>query len=90
MLKRDGSYEIKSKSGNQFLYVCVMITSYFFGAVESARKYERTIRHPLFPSNAFLKTIPEFPFGIGFPADELHALILGVFGDHLMFAAIHL
>ena len=28
--------------------------------------------------------------GIGFPADELHALILGVFGDHLIAASVHL
>jgi len=56
----------------------------------AAKEYEADIKHPLFPDNAFLIIIPKFWFGIGFPADELHALILGVFGDHLMAATVHL
>ncbi len=56
----------------------------------AAKEYEADIKHPLFPDNSFLITIPKFRFGIGFPANELHALILGVFGDYIIAATVHL
>ena len=62
--------------------------NYLIGA--NAKDFEATIKHPLFPDNAFLVTLPQWHFGEGFPVDELHALILGIFGEHLMTAIIHL
>ena len=56
---------------------------------EALLEYERNIKIPLFPDCSFLVQIPRFPFALGFPSDELHFLVLGVFGDHLMSAIIH-
>ena len=56
----------------------------------NAADFEATTRHPLFPDNAFLVTLANWHFGEGFPVDELHALILGIFGEHLMTAIIYL
>ena len=51
---------------------------------------ESEIRHPLFPDDAFLFTLPNWHFGEGFPLDELHALVLGVFGELLTSSIVHL
>ena len=58
-------------------------------SVVHIKNYEHSIKHPLFPDNAFLTNIPTFPFTVGFPTDELHFLVLGMFGEHLLSAIRH-
>jgi len=75
------------------IYNCIYlhaVTHYYTFLGVHAKEYEVSIKHPLFPDNAFLYAIPQFPFSTGFPSDELHFLILGVFGDHLMGSIVHL
>ena len=39
---------------------------------------ESTLKHPLFPDNAYLVEVPEFPLFLGVPMCELHRDILGL------------
>ena len=49
-----------------------MFTHVYTCFAGKAKEFEDKLKHPLFPDNAFLNTIPEFIFALGFPADELH------------------
>ena len=51
--------------------------------------YEASIKHPLFPDNAYLTLLPSFELFANSPLCELHALTTGFF-DHIVKASIHL
>ena len=50
--------------------------------------YEASIKHPLFPDNAYLTILPDFELFGNSPLCELHALSTGCF-DHIVKASIY-
>ena len=59
------------------------------GHDRAIRNLEKEFKHPIVQENAWLTHLPHFPLFACIPSDELHSVISGIGGDHLIPAVLY-